>query len=40
MKFALDEMVEGVLGRLKPQRAGEETQSDKEMSLLLRLPGP
>ena len=29
-----------MLTRLKPQRAGEETQSDKEMGLLLRPPGP
>ena len=37
---SLDEMVEGVFARLNPQRSGQETQSDKEMGLLLRLPGP
>ena len=37
---SLDEMVDGVLARLNPQRAGKKTQSDKEMNLMLRLPGP
>jgi hypothetical protein len=37
---SLDEMVVGVLARLNPQRAGKKTQSDKEMNLMLRLPGP
>ena len=36
----LEEMVDGVFAKLNPQRAGEQTQSDKEMSLMLRLPGP
>lgn len=36
----LDEMVDAVYDRLNPQRAGERTQSDKEVSLLLRLPTP
>jgi hypothetical protein len=35
----LEEMVDAVYGRLNPQRAGRKTQSDKEMGLLLRLPG-
>jgi hypothetical protein len=35
---SLEEMVDGVMGTLRPQRAGKKTQSDKEMSLLLRLP--
>lgn len=37
---SLDEMVDAVMARLKPQRAGKKTQSDKEMNLMLRLPGP
>jgi hypothetical protein len=36
---SLDEMVDAVFARLRPQRAGRETRSDKEMSLMLRLPG-
>ncbi|MCH7708461.1 MAG: hypothetical protein IH884_08210 [Myxococcales bacterium] len=35
---SLEEMVDGVMGTLRPQRAGKQTQSDKEMSLLLKLP--
>lgn len=35
---SLDEMVTGVMGNLRPQRAGKQTQSDKEMNLLLYLP--
>lgn len=35
---SLEEMVDGVMGTLRPQRAGKKTQSDKEMSLLLKLP--
>jgi hypothetical protein len=37
---SLEEMVDGIFASLNPQRAGEKTQSDKEMGLLLRLPGP
>lgn len=37
---SLEEMVDGIYNRLNPQRAGKKTQSDKETSLLLRLPGP
>lgn len=36
----LEEMTDGVYDRLNPQRAGKKTQSDKEVSLLLRLPTP
>jgi hypothetical protein len=36
---SLEEMVDGIYQRLNPQRAGKKTTSDKEMSLLLRLPG-
>ncbi|MGI9591198.1 MAG: hypothetical protein ACR2P8_07510, partial [Myxococcota bacterium] len=36
----LEEMVDGVFAKLNPQRAGKQTQSDKEMSLMIRLPGP
>jgi hypothetical protein len=36
---SLDEMVDAVLAKLRPQRAGRQTQSDKEMNLMLRLPG-
>ena len=36
----LEEMVEGVYAKLNPQRAGKQTQSDKEMGLMLKLPGP
>jgi hypothetical protein len=35
---SLEEMVDGFYERLKPQRAGKETQADKEMIWLLRLP--
>ena len=35
---SLEEMVDGVMGTLRPQRAGKKTQSDKEMNLLLKLP--
>jgi hypothetical protein len=35
----LDEMVDGVYGRLRPARAGVETMSDKETRSLVRLPG-
>ncbi len=37
---SLDEMLDGVLAPLDQQRAGKKTQSDKEMNLMLRLPGP
>ena len=36
---SLDEMLERYFSRLGPQRAGKKTQSDKEMNLMLRLPG-
>jgi hypothetical protein len=36
----LDEMVDAVYERLNPQRAGKQTQSDKEMNLMVKLPGP
>ncbi len=36
---SLDEMVDGVYGQIRPARAGRKSTSDKEMSLLLRLPG-
>ncbi len=36
----LEEMVDAVYARLNPQRAGKQTQSDKEMNLMLKLPGP
>lgn len=35
---SLDQMLERYFSKLNPQRAGEQTQSDKEMSLMLRLP--
>jgi len=35
----LDEMVDAVYGQIRPARAGKKSTSDKEMSLLLRLPG-
>jgi hypothetical protein len=35
---SLEEMVDGFFERLNPQRAGRETQADKEMIWLLRLP--
>lgn len=37
---SLEEMVDGIYERLDPQRAGRKTQSDKEMGVMLRLPGP
>jgi len=36
----LEQMVEAVFAKLNPQRAGRQSQSDKEMNLMLRLPGP
>jgi hypothetical protein len=36
---SLDQMVDGVYGLIRPARAGKQSTSDKEMSLLLRLPG-
>ena len=36
---SLDEMVDGVYGRLRPARAGVESTSDKETKGLMRLPG-
>jgi hypothetical protein len=35
----LDQMVDGIYGLIRPARAGKKSTSDKEMSLLLRLPG-
>jgi hypothetical protein len=35
----LDEMVDDMYGKLKPARAGRRSTSDKEMGLLLRMPG-
>jgi hypothetical protein len=35
----LDEMVDGIYGLIRPARAGRKSTSDKEMGLLLRLPG-
>ena len=35
----LDEMVDAIYGQIRPARAGKKSASDKEMSLLLRLPG-
>jgi len=37
---SLEEMAEAVYARLNPQRRGEQTQSDKEMNLMVKLPGP
>jgi hypothetical protein len=37
---SLDEMVDAIYERLRAGRAGRQTTSDKEMGLLLRLPGP
>jgi len=37
---SLDEMVDAIYDRLRAGRAGRKTTSDKEMGLLLRLPGP
>ena len=36
----LDEMVDAIYDRLAAGRSGRKTASDREMSLLLRLPGP
>jgi hypothetical protein len=36
---SLDEMVDGIYGLIRPARAGRKSTSDKEMGLLLRLPG-
>src|SRR5262245_11011031 len=35
----LDEMVDGIYGLIRPARAGRKSTSDKEMGLLLRMPG-
>jgi hypothetical protein len=35
---SLDEMVDRYFAKLKPQRAGKKTQSDKEVNLMLKLP--
>ena len=35
----LDEMVDAIYGQIRPARAGKKSTSDKEMGLLLRLPG-
>ena len=37
---SLDEMVDAIYDRLRSGRAGKKTTSDKEMGLMLRLPGP
>ena len=37
---SLDEMVDAIYDRLEFGRSGKQTTSDKEMRLLLRLPGP
>ena len=37
---SLEEMVDGVYAKLNPQRAGKKSTSDKEMNLMLKLPGP
>jgi hypothetical protein len=37
---SLDEMVDAIYERLRAGRSGRKTTSDKEMGLLLRLPGP
>jgi hypothetical protein len=36
---SLDEMVDAIYGQIRPARAGKKSTSDKEMGLLLRLPG-
>jgi hypothetical protein len=36
---SLDEMVDGTYDRIRPAKAGRKSTSDKEMGLLLRLPG-
>src|SRR5262245_6952145 len=35
----LDQMVDAIYGQIRPARAGRKSTSDKEMGLLLRLPG-
>ncbi len=35
----LDEMVDAIYAQIRPARAGQQSTSDKEMGLLLRLPG-
>lgn len=35
---SLDEMVDGIYGKLRPARAGVQSTSDRETNLLLRLP--
>ena len=37
---SLDEMVDAIYAQLRASRSGRKTTSDKEMGLLLRLPGP
>jgi hypothetical protein len=37
---SLDEMVDAIYDQLRASRSGRKTTSDKEMGLLLRLPGP
>ena len=37
---SLDEMVDAIYAQLRAGRSGRKTTSDKEMGLLLRLPGP
>lgn len=37
---SLDEMVDSIYDRLRASRSGKKTTSDREMGLLLRLPGP
>jgi pyruvate/2-oxoglutarate dehydrogenase complex dihydrolipoamide acyltransferase (E2) component len=36
---SLEEMVDAIYGQIRPARAGKKSTSDKEMGLLLRLPG-
>jgi hypothetical protein len=36
---SLDEMVDGIYDQIRPAKAGRRSTSDKEMGLLLRLPG-
>ncbi|HEY8154485.1 MAG TPA: hypothetical protein VII72_10195 [Myxococcota bacterium] len=36
---SLDEMVDATYGQIRPARAGKKSTSDKEMGLMLRLPG-
>jgi hypothetical protein len=35
----LDQMVDAIYGQIRPARAGKQSTSDKEMSVMLRLPG-